>query len=55
MYRRTLIFNIFNCIFIAEDKTFCENEKSLIDKLRTKIHGVPRNSITPSVLTEKNW
>lgn len=38
-----------------EDKTFCENEKSLIDKLRTKIHGVPRNSITPSVLTEKNW
>ncbi|XP_071632718.1 nonsense-mediated mRNA decay factor SMG9 isoform X2 [Temnothorax longispinosus] len=38
-----------------EDKTFCENEESLIDKLRTKIHGVPRNSITPSVLTEKNW
>ncbi|KAL6258206.1 hypothetical protein P5V15_010134 [Pogonomyrmex californicus] len=38
-----------------EDMTFCENEKSLIDTLRMKIHGVPRNSITPSVLTEKNW
>ncbi|XP_011069218.1 PREDICTED: protein SMG9 isoform X4 [Acromyrmex echinatior] len=38
-----------------EDMIFCENEEFLIDKLRTKIYGVPRNSITPSVLTEKNW
>ncbi|KAL0123421.1 hypothetical protein PUN28_005744 [Cardiocondyla obscurior] len=38
-----------------EDKIFCENEEFLIDKLRTKIHGVPRNSIASSVLTEKNW
>lgn len=37
-----------------EDMIFCENEEFLIDKLRTKIYGVPRNSITPSVLTEKN-
>ncbi|XP_011706483.1 PREDICTED: protein SMG9 isoform X1 [Wasmannia auropunctata] len=42
-------------IFIAEDMMFCENEESLIHKLRTKIHGVPRNSITSSILTEKNW
>lgn len=38
-----------------EDMIFCENEKSLIDKLRTKIHGVTRNLMTPSVLTEKSW
>ncbi|KYM94720.1 Protein SMG9, partial [Cyphomyrmex costatus] len=38
-----------------EDIIFCENEEFLIDKLRTRIYGVPRNSITPSVLTEKNW
>lgn len=50
-----ITFNIFNCIFIAEDMTFCENEESLIHKLRTKIHGVSRNSIMPSVLTERNW
>ncbi|XP_012057021.1 PREDICTED: protein SMG9 [Atta cephalotes] len=38
-----------------QDMIFCENEEFLIDKLRTKIYGVPRNSITPSVLTEKKW
>ncbi|XP_012217709.1 nonsense-mediated mRNA decay factor SMG9 isoform X2 [Linepithema humile] len=38
-----------------EDMTFCETEKSLIDKLRIKIHGVPRNPMTPSVLTERSW
>jgi len=45
---------IFDTI-VAEDMIFCENEKSLIDKLRTKIHGVTRNLMTPSVLTEKSW
>ncbi|CAL1681079.1 unnamed protein product [Lasius platythorax] len=38
-----------------EDMIFCENGKSLIDKLRTKIHGVTRNPMTPTVLTEKSW
>ncbi|XP_039313533.1 protein SMG9 isoform X1 [Solenopsis invicta] len=52
--------NGLNLFFIPsrtkeEDMTFCESEESLIDRLRTKIHGVSRNSITPSVLTEKNW
>ncbi|XP_034934513.1 protein SMG9 [Chelonus insularis] len=32
-----------------------DNEKDLIEKLRNKIHGVSRNSLTPSTLTEKNW
>ncbi|XP_020293560.1 protein SMG9 isoform X1 [Pseudomyrmex gracilis] len=38
-----------------EEKIFYESEKSLIDKLRTKIYGVTRNPMTPSVLTEKSW
>lgn len=38
-----------------EDMIFCENGKSLIDKLRTKIHGVTKNPMTPTVLTEKSW
>ncbi|XP_032667762.1 protein SMG9 isoform X2 [Odontomachus brunneus] len=38
-----------------EDIFFGESEKSLINKLRQKIHGVTRNPMTPSVLTEKNW
>ncbi|EZA58166.1 hypothetical protein DMN91_011703 [Ooceraea biroi] len=37
------------------DMIFCESEKSLVEKLRRKIHGVPRNPMTPSVLTEKTW
>lgn len=32
-----------------------QNEKKLIEKLRTKIHGVTRNPMTLSTLTEKNW
>ncbi|XP_074111432.1 nonsense-mediated mRNA decay factor SMG9 [Cotesia typhae] len=32
-----------------------ENEKELIQKLRNKIHGILRNPLTPSALTEKNW
>ncbi|CAG5102282.1 Similar to smg9: Protein SMG9 (Xenopus tropicalis) [Cotesia congregata] len=32
-----------------------ENEKELIQKLRNKIHGISRNPLTPSALTEKNW
>ncbi|XP_033223438.1 protein SMG9 [Belonocnema kinseyi] len=37
------------------EPTFHENEKQLIEKLRIKIHGVARNAMTPSTLTEKNW
>ncbi|KAL6433610.1 hypothetical protein ACFW04_006594 [Cataglyphis niger] len=51
--------NVLNLFLIPsrkeEDMIFCENVKSLIDKLRTKIHGVTRNPMTPSVLTEKSW
>lgn len=32
-----------------------QNGKKLIEKLKTKIHGVNRNSMTPSTLSEKNW
>ncbi|XP_011153344.1 protein SMG9 [Harpegnathos saltator] len=39
----------------TEDIFFGESEKSLLDKLRRKIHGVTKNPMTPSVLTEKNW
>lgn len=35
--------------------TFHEGEKSLINKLRTKIYGVSKGSMTPSALTEKHW
>ncbi|XP_014482978.1 PREDICTED: protein SMG9 [Dinoponera quadriceps] len=38
-----------------DEAFFGESEKSLVDKLRRKIHGVTRNPMTPSVLTEKNW
>lgn len=43
------------CAGITEDIFFGESEKSLINKLRQKIHGITRNPMTPSVLTEKNW
>ncbi|XP_034190373.1 nonsense-mediated mRNA decay factor SMG9 [Osmia lignaria lignaria] len=38
-----------------EEPTMHYNEKKLIEKLKTKIHGVNRNPMTPSTLTEKNW
>ncbi|PBC33317.1 hypothetical protein APICC_08648 [Apis cerana cerana] len=38
-----------------EEFTMRQNGKKLIEKLKTKIHGVNRNSMTPSTLTEKNW
>ncbi|CAL1681078.1 unnamed protein product [Lasius platythorax] len=47
--------NLFLIPSRKEDMIFCENGKSLIDKLRTKIHGVTRNPMTPTVLTEKSW
>ncbi|XP_053982442.1 nonsense-mediated mRNA decay factor SMG9 [Hylaeus volcanicus] len=40
---------------VNEEPTMRQNEKKLIEKLRTKIHGVNRNQMTPSTLTEKNW
>ena len=46
---------IFKCNFFLDEPTFHENEKQLIEKLRMKIHGVARNAMTPSTLTEKNW
>ncbi|OAD57874.1 Protein SMG9 [Eufriesea mexicana] len=42
-------------IINEEEFTMRQNEKKLIEKLKTKIHGVNRNSMTPSTLTEKNW
>ena len=39
----------------SEEPTMRQNEKKLIEKLKTKIHGVSRNPMTPSTLTEKNW
>ncbi|XP_051163003.1 nonsense-mediated mRNA decay factor SMG9 [Leptopilina boulardi] len=42
-------------IGVETETTFHENEKQLIEKLRMKIHGVTRNAMTPSTLTEKNW
>ncbi|XP_076481422.1 nonsense-mediated mRNA decay factor SMG9 isoform X4 [Bombus vancouverensis nearcticus] len=38
-----------------EEVTIRQNEKKLIEKLKTKIHGVTRNPMTPSTLTEKDW
>ncbi|KAG7212657.1 hypothetical protein KM043_012939 [Ampulex compressa] len=42
-------------ITTEEEPTMRQNEKKLIEKLRTKIHGVTRNPMTLSTLTEKNW
>jgi protein SMG9 len=41
--------------YILGDSMFYENENQLIQKLRNKIHGISRNALTPSNLTEKNW
>ncbi|KAK1116520.1 hypothetical protein K0M31_018983 [Melipona bicolor] len=38
-----------------EELTIRQNRKKLIEKLKTKIHGVTRNPMTPTTLTEKNW
>ncbi|XP_024939279.1 protein SMG9 isoform X3 [Cephus cinctus] len=38
-----------------DEPSLRENETKLIEKLRMKIHGVSRNSMTPTALTEKNW
>ncbi|KZC14600.1 Protein SMG9 [Dufourea novaeangliae] len=38
-----------------EETAMRQNEKKLIERLKTKIHGVNRNPMTPSTLTEKNW
>ncbi|XP_050596566.1 nonsense-mediated mRNA decay factor SMG9 isoform X1 [Bombus affinis] len=43
------------CIVNEDEVTIHQNEKKLIEKLRTKIHGVTRNPMTPSTLTEKDW
>lgn len=32
-----------------------KSQNELIEELRTKIHGVTRNPMTPTALTEKNW
>ncbi|XP_068985671.1 nonsense-mediated mRNA decay factor SMG9 isoform X4 [Bombus flavifrons] len=40
---------------VNEEVTIHQNEKKLIEKLKTKIHGVTRNPMTPSTLTEKDW
>lgn len=50
-------FNLFLIPRIRpeEEPTMRQSEEKLIDKLRTKIHGVSRNPMTPSTLTEKNW
>lgn len=40
---------------IAEESTMRQDERKLIEKLKIKIHGVNRNPMTPSTLTEKNW
>ncbi|XP_014208604.1 protein SMG9 [Copidosoma floridanum] len=34
---------------------FIEDEYKLTDQLKRKIHGVTRNAMTPSNLTERNW
>ncbi|XP_001600565.2 protein SMG9 [Nasonia vitripennis] len=49
--------NLFLIPLISKNtqSSFHENEQQLIEKLRRKIHGVTRNAMTPSNLTEKNW
>ncbi|KAK0076268.1 hypothetical protein PV325_005667 [Microctonus aethiopoides] len=39
----------------GDESIIHSNEKELIEKLRSKIHGIPRNPMTPSTLTEKTW
>ncbi|XP_017888871.1 protein SMG9 [Ceratina calcarata] len=38
-----------------EESPMRQNEKKLIEKLKIKIHGINKNPMTPSSLTEKNW
>ncbi|XP_076300529.1 nonsense-mediated mRNA decay factor SMG9 [Lasioglossum baleicum] len=40
---------------VNEESAMRQNEKKLIERLKTKIHGVSRNPMTPTTLTEKNW
>lgn len=40
---------------LSDASTFHEKETVLLDRLRMKIHGVCRNALTPSTMTEKNW
>lgn len=49
-----VLLNSRNSSFFIEP-TMRQNEKKLIEKLKTKIHGVNRNPMTPTTLTEKNW
>ncbi|XP_078041813.1 nonsense-mediated mRNA decay factor SMG9 [Augochlora pura] len=48
-----------NLFFIPEitneESPMHQNEKKLIERLKTKIHGVSKNPMTPATLTEKNW
>ena len=41
--------------YFSEEPTIRQNRKKLMEKLKTKIHGVARNPMTPTTLTEKNW
>lgn len=50
-----LNFFLIPSMGLETEATFHENEKQLIEKLRKKIHGVTRNAMTPTTLTEKNW
>lgn len=43
------------CSTNEEEPALTQNERKLMEKLKTKIHGVTRNPMTPSTLTEKNW
>lgn len=40
---------------VNEESAMRQDEKKLIERLKTKIHGVSRNPMTPTTLTEKNW
>lgn len=49
------LLTLNNLIFILEETAFCESQSDLIERLKRKIHGVARNAMTPSTLSEKNW
>nr|XP_031830020.1 protein SMG9 [Nomia melanderi] len=40
---------------VNEETPMYQNEKKLIERLKTKIHGISKNPMTPSPLTERNW
>ncbi|KAJ8668428.1 hypothetical protein QAD02_010091 [Eretmocerus hayati] len=46
---------LFPPILKNSDSMFYESKEELIVKLRRKLHGITRNAMTPSNLTEKNW